>query len=155
MNTKAIKSNANNNFGETFDDLFKTFFTTNDLMGHDFFTKSPISPKETKFPPHDVISVDENTYRIDLAVAGFDRDDIEVTVTDDALEISGEISSSDKMDSVSDYVHRGIAKRSFKNKFRLPPHAEIDNCQLTNGILSITIVKRIPEEKLPKKVKIK
>jgi molecular chaperone IbpA len=150
-----------------FDEMAKTLLTsTNDLMGLDLLESGPFWAKNEKYPPHDVISLGENKYRIDIALAGFKRDDINVTVTDDTLEVSADTaekneSSSDKNyylhneSSDTNYLHKGIAKRSFKLKFRMPQYGEVENCELTNGILSVTINKNIPEEKLPKRIEIK
>jgi molecular chaperone IbpA len=140
---------------DDFNKLVKSVFgSTHDLMGFDLLESGPFWAKETKYPPHDVVSLGENKYRIDIALAGFDRDDIDVSVTDDVLEISANTAESEDQ-STDDYLHKGIAKRSFKQKFRMPQYGEVEDCGLTNGILSITITKKIPEEKLPKKVKIK
>lgn len=130
-------------------DLRKTFF--NDL---ELLRLEPFRYNNNSFPPYDVFEVGEKEYCIQMALAGYHKDDIEILVEDNKLKIS-----SNKVDSSEElevkYHHKGIAKRSFSSQFRLPEHAEVTNCVMERGILAITIEINVPEEKLPKVIEIK
>ena len=106
------------------------------------------------FPPYDMIKLDNgNEYRIDIAVAGYKEDEIEITNNDRKLVIAGhkkEIETSE----TAEYVYRGIARRSFQREFMLGPHLKIKEATIDNGILSIHLYKEIPEELKPKRIPI-
>lgn len=101
------------------------------------------------YPPYDIELVGENKYAITLAVAGFQDSEIDVQVEKGVLTIRGK---KDEPRKDSRYLHRGIATRSFERKFNLADHVEVTNAQLDNGLLSITMVKEIPEAMKPRKI---
>ena len=105
------------------------------------------------FPPFNLKKVDENKYVIEMAVAGFARQDIELTLEDNRLVIKGE-TKSDESDEGS-YLHRGIAGRNFTRTFTLADNVVIDNAELINGMLKVWMEHLIPESKKPKKIDIK
>ena len=102
------------------------------------------------YPPYDLEAVSENHYRITLAVAGFTEQDIDIEVKDDQLSISGEI--KDKPDV--QYVFKGIANRAFTRIFHLADHVRISDATLANGLLTIDLIREIPEALKPRKIEI-
>jgi len=103
----------------------------------------------SNYPPYNIIKHDENSYVIEVAVAGFAEDELEVEVHDGILTISG----SSKMDENSPtYVHRGIARRDFVRKFTLADTVEVVAAQVINGMLQVRLDNHIPEHKKPRKI---
>ena len=102
------------------------------------------------YPPFDLIRVDDNKYRIEIAVAGFKRDEIEITSHQNVLIIRGQKSE----DTGSDYVHRGIATRSFERRFALADHIQVTGADLKDGMLSLDLLREIPEAMKPRKIEI-
>lgn len=104
------------------------------------------------YPPFDLIRTDENQYRIDLAVAGFRPDEIDITAQQNVLIVSGRKKGEDKDES--DYIYRGIANRSFERRFALADHIQVRGADLKDGLLSIDLEREIPEAMKPKKIDI-
>jgi len=104
------------------------------------------------YPPYNLVKVDEDTYKLSLAVAGFSKPDIEVSVDNGTLIVKGE-----KTEETSDeeVLHKGIAARKFTRTFALGEYMEVDSAEMADGILSIFVERNIPEEKKPKTIKIK
>lgn len=112
-----------------------------------------------KYPPYNICKGKDNTYTIEIAVAGFSADQLEVTVKDGALAVATVDVSSDEDRPAPDavpynYIHRGLAKRHFDISFGLDDHIECSTVSLKDGLLTIRLVRNIPEEKLPKKIPI-
>jgi molecular chaperone IbpA len=103
------------------------------------------------YPPYDLLKLDEDTYRLSLAIAGFTKDNIDVSVDNGTLIIKGEIVEI----TDAEIVHKGIAGRKFIRSFALGEYMEVSSAELTDGMLHINIVRNIPEEKKPKTIKIK
>jgi molecular chaperone IbpA len=103
------------------------------------------------YPPYNVIKFDEDAYALDLAVAGFDKSEIDISIKDNTLIIKGEKKSSDED---GEYVYRGIATRKFTRSFALGEYMEVAEANVKNGILSVYILRVVPEEKKPKKITI-
>jgi molecular chaperone IbpA len=103
------------------------------------------------YPPYDVLKLDEDTFQVSLAVAGFSKDDIEVTVEEGTLKVSGEIVEV----TDAEVLHKGIAARKFTRSFALGEYMEVSSASLENGMLNIKVVREVPEEKKPKTIKIK
>lgn len=106
-------------------------------------------PKIPSYPPYNIRKVDENKYVIELAVAGFGKQDLELELTDGVLTIKGSTSSDE-----DNFIYKGIADRAFTRSFTLADSVEIKNADLINGMLKIWLERFIPEEKLPKKIEI-
>ena len=102
------------------------------------------------YPPFDLIKVDDNCYRIEVAVAGFGQNEIEITSQQNQLLVRGQKSD----DNGSNYVHRGIANRSFERRFALADHIQVRGADLKDGMLSIELVREIPEAMKPRKIEI-
>ena len=103
------------------------------------------------YPPYDLIKLDEDTYKISLAVAGFSKDDIEVSVDNGTLIIRGEITE----ETDAEVIHKGIAGRKFVRSFALGEYMEVTGAELKDGMLNISVDRVVPEEKKPKTIKIK
>ena len=102
------------------------------------------------YPPFDLIKVDDNRYRIEVAVAGFGKDDIEITSQQNQLLVRGQKGD----ENGSNYVHRGIANRSFERRFALADHIQVRGADLKDGMLAIELVREIPEAMKPRKIEI-
>lgn len=107
----------------------------------------------TAYPPYNVARLSEDSYRIDLAVAGFTSDDIEIETHEGVLTVSGGQTPTAENDSV-EYLHRGIAERGFERRFQLADHVRVSGADLTNGLLSISLVREVPEALRPQKIAI-
>lgn len=103
------------------------------------------------YPPYDLLKLDEDTYKLSIAVAGFSKDDISVTVDNGSLIIKGEITETND----AEVVHKGIASRKFVRSFALGEYMEVTGADLKDGMLNISIDRIVPEEKKPKTIKIK
>ncbi|MEO1013854.1 MAG: Hsp20 family protein [Pseudomonadota bacterium] len=103
------------------------------------------------YPPYNIERLDEDQYRITLAVAGFSEADLEIEVHENALKISGA-----RPDSEADrtFLHQGIAGRSFERRFQIADHVKIVQATLENGLLNVDLRREIPEAKKPRKVAI-
>lgn len=103
------------------------------------------------YPPYDLVKLDEDTYRLSVAIAGFTKNDIDVSVDNGTLIIKGEIVEV----TDAEIVHKGIAGRKFVRSFALGEYMEVSSADLKDGLLTISIVRVVPEEKKPKTIKIK
>jgi len=115
----------------------------------------------TKYPPYNLKKIDENKYTIELAVAGFAKQDLEIEIVDDKLIIKGNTHAGEpaEQDSTGEWtwpqmLHQGLAMRPFTRTFTLSDNVEIRGASLLNGILKIVLEAIIPEHKKPKKVDI-
>ena len=107
------------------------------------------------YPPYNIVKHNDDKFVIELAVAGFREGDINITVDKSVLTIEGEqIESLDELEQQHEYVHRGISSRNFTRTFTLADHVEVKEAKSENGILSITLERKVPEELKPKKIAI-
>jgi molecular chaperone IbpA len=104
------------------------------------------------FPPFNLKKTDDNVYVVELAVAGFGKQDIELTLEDNKLIVKGNTSAD--TEEVADYLHKGIADRAFTRTFSLADNVVVNNAAMVNGILKIWLEHIIPEDKKPKKIDI-
>lgn len=105
----------------------------------------------TTYPPYNIVKEGENKYQIELALAGFAREDIDIEVDQGDLVISG---SSESTEDDRTYMHKGIAGRSFKRVFKLADHVEVRGAEMKNGILVVNLEKQIPEALKPRKIEV-
>ena len=103
------------------------------------------------YPPYDLLKLDEDTYQISLAIAGFSKEDIDVSVDNGTLIIKGEIVEV----TDAEVVHKGIAGRMFVRSFALGEYMEVTSAELKDGMLHVHVVRVVPEDKKPKTIKIK
>ena len=105
----------------------------------------------TGYPPYNIEQVDDGKWVISMAIAGFGEEDIEVSQKERNLTVKGKIKNKD---DDNDFVHRGIANRSFERTFRLGEHVLVKNATLKNGMLAIDLEQELPEEEKPREIPI-
>ena len=110
-----------------------------------------VNSAANSYPPYNIEAFDDDTYRVTMAVAGFAEEDLDVTVKENTLVISGS-AKGDGEDVV--YLHRGLAGRPFERRFTLADHVKAVGANLVNGLLSVDLKREIPEEMKPRSVKI-
>lgn len=102
------------------------------------------------YPAYNIVRVAETSYNIEVAVAGFEKDELEITYQENVLTITGKQKEREKRD----YLYKGVAARNFIRKFTLSNDVEIMGADIINGLLTIGINRIIPEDKKPKKIPI-
>lgn len=135
--------------------------TLSDMFNNQFFLgfqeqidrwNSLTATKLVTFPPYNLIKSDDNHYTVELAVAGYSKEDIEITVEKDLLTVKSIAKEEETEDTV---LHQGIAKRQWTQKFVLGEWFSIKGATLTDGLLTIKVERELPEEMKPKVIKIK
>ena len=116
------------------------------------FNESP--SLHTNYPPYDILKTDEHSYVIELAVAGFSKKDIKVTVENGVLTVESDREGNAES-SGQEIIHRGISKRYFKKSFSIADDVEIRGAELKDGLLRISMEKIIPESRKRKEISIK
>lgn len=105
------------------------------------------------FPPYNIKSDDEDKYQITMAVAGFSRDDLDISSEQNVLTVSGNREQETEDDA--QYLYRGIATRSFQRRFNLADHVRVTGAELENGLLHIFLERELPEAMKPRSIEIK
>jgi molecular chaperone IbpA len=148
-------------FDHTFSDLakFDKFFVGSDKFlekVQETMAYAANSAANSGYPPFNLKKTDDNVYVIEMAVAGFGKQDIELTLEDNKLKIKGATTlDTITSDGVNvDYLHKGISDRPFERTFSLADHVVVNNAQYVNGLLKIWLEHIIPEDKKPKKIDI-
>ena len=119
----------------------------------DMLENSSFGATQENYPPFDLRKVGENEYRIELAVAGFKPEELDITAQQNVLIVSGR-KNEESEEKGSDYIYRGIANRSFERRFALADHIQVKDADMKDGLLSIELVREIPEAMKPKKISI-
>ena len=119
----------------------------------DMLENNTIGQSQENYPPFDLRKVGENQFRIELAVAGFKPDEIDITAQQNVLIVSGR-KNEESEEKGSDYIYRGIATRSFERRFALADHIQVRGADMKDGLLAIDLVREIPEAMKPKKIDI-
>jgi len=109
-----------------------------------------IESPQNNYPPYNIVQVNEDEYFIELAVAGLDEEDLEITQDQNTLVITGAINVSEDLN----YLHKGIAGRNFRREFTLADHVEVVSADLNRGILLINLKRELPEAMKPKTIAI-
>ncbi|MGH1404757.1 MAG: Hsp20 family protein [Alphaproteobacteria bacterium] len=128
-------------------------------VGFDRFNdlfESLLNDKDDRFesyPPYNIEKLEDDLYRIEIAVSGFSEEEIDIVVQDDRLQVSAAKRNSEE-EKGRTYLHRGIAARSFERSFRLADHIRVVDASLENGMLVISLMREVPEEKKPRMVPI-
>jgi molecular chaperone IbpA len=104
------------------------------------------------YPPYNIERTDENAYRIEIAVAGFKPEELNVEVKENLLTVTGRKAANDE---AKQYLHRGLAERNFERKFQLTDYLVVVDADLSNGLLSIALKRELPEALKPRTVEIK
>lgn len=100
------------------------------------------------YPPHNVRKTGENQYEIQIAVTGFEKDEISVTIEDNVLVVRGESQTPNESVEIV-YLHRGLATRDFVREFPLAEHIEVAGAEIKNGLLTVKLVRNVPEPPKP------
>jgi molecular chaperone IbpA len=108
---------------------------------------------ENNYPPYNILRTGDNSYRISLAVAGFKPDQINVTVHQNTLIVSGHVNGNQSPGH--EFVHRGIAARDFERRFGLADFVEVKNASFEDGLLQIDLMRELPEAMKPKRIEIR
>lgn len=101
------------------------------------------------YPPHNIVKVDETNYLIELAVAGFASNELEIEVKDRSLKVRGNHENRGR-----EYIHKSISTKRFEKSFRLSEYVQVNGADLTDGILAIGLEVVVPEEMRPRKIEI-
>jgi|TARA_X000001388_G_C2199865_1_gene110818 molecular chaperone IbpA len=134
MHTAVRSSIFNRNMFLGFEDAFK-------MLDH-YASKS-------EYPPYNIERVSDDKYTLELAVAGFKKEDIDISIEKNTLKIEGESAKKD-----ADYIHKGLASRKFTRAFHLNKYMEVDTAKMEDGILKVYLVRNVPDEEKPKHIKI-
>jgi len=105
------------------------------------------------YPPYNIETTGEDSYRLTMAVAGFSRGEIDITVEKNSLVISGKAQKEDE-ETQGRYLHRGIARRAFERRFSLADHIKVSGASMDNGLLHVDLVREVPEEAKPRQIAI-
>jgi len=108
------------------------------------------TPNQQAYPPYNIVKVDDNEYELQLAIAGFTYDDLDIQIKEGLLTIEGKQEATDE----KQYIHRGISGRSFTRVFTLADAVVVNGADLLDGILTVKLENVIPEAKKPRKIKI-
>ena len=113
---------------------------------------SRVDTASPAYPPYNIEATGEDSYRLTMAVAGFSRDEIDITVHENSLVISGKAQKDEP--AQSRYLHRGIARRAFERRFSLADHIKVSGASMDNGLLHVDLVRDVPEAAKPRQIKI-
>jgi len=122
------------------------------LVGFDRYFSVP-HHQNGNYPPHNIVKYNENQYGIEVAVAGFTKEEITVEVDQDQLTITGV--KSVNVDESKEYLHRGLAARDFEQTFTLAEYMEVKGAEVKDGMLKISIERIVPEALKPRQIEIK
>lgn len=100
----------------------------------------------SNYPPHNIVKTDDTHYQIEIAVAGFNKNEIHVEIEQEMLTVRGESDSSNES-STRQYLHRGLSSRSFVRSWQLAEHMKVNGAEIKDGVLTISLEYVIPEEK--------
>ena len=103
------------------------------------------------YPPYNIEKTGEDAYRLTKAVAGFSREELDITVHENTLTVTGK---AKKEDEGPRYLHRGIARRAFERRFSLADHIKVTGANLDNGMLHVALVREVPEQLRPRNIPI-
>ena len=122
-----------------------------DRIVEEFIHDPLFSGAQTSYPPYNIAKKSNGVYEILLAAAGFQKDDIDISLEKGTLTIKGEIKDSD---SSIEYLYKGIAERNFIRSFKLAEFVEVESAEFKDGILRVSLIRNIPAEMLPQQIKI-
>ena len=131
-----------------FDNVFDHFER---MFNDDFFNVPSVN-----YPPYNIVKTGANTYNVEVALAGFSRDDVSVEFAEGILTIkSKDKTASDKQDADGDIIHKGISKRYFSKSFTVSDDVEIKGAELKDGLLTVSLERIVPESKKARVIDIK
>ena len=106
------------------------------------------------YPPYNIERLAEDAFSIELAVAGFAEEDLDIETNDGMLTVTGRHTKADEDTSEREFLHRGIAERGFIRRFQLADHVVVTGAALKNGLLRVELLRELPEAKKPRKIEI-
>ena len=106
------------------------------------------------YPPYNIEKTGDGAYRLTMAVAGFSPDELDVTVHENVLRVSGKSQKDEEKKNGNGYLHRGIARRAFERRFSLADHMKVTGARLDNGLLHVELVHEVPEAAKPRTIEI-
>lgn len=110
--------------------------------------------QENGWPPYNIETTAENAYRIEIAVAGFTPDELNIEVKENLLTVTGRKAANDEAGAQRTFLHRGLAERDFERRFQLADYVVVTGANLSNGLLSITLERQLPEALKPRRIEI-
>jgi molecular chaperone IbpA len=120
----------------------------------DTLIRSASATSNSNYPPYNIIRYDENRYSVEIALAGFKEDEVEITVHEGYLTVEGQQKAKTGELDGPVYLHHGISKRDFRKTWPLGNHVEVTAANFADGILTVNLERRVPEELKPKKIAI-
>jgi len=139
LTLRALNIPSIHKFGVGFDSMLDELLRTTEAQ-------------QTNYPPYNLLQLDDNVFCIEVAVAGFKEGEIDVTIEKNLLTIKGAKLSGEP--SNVEYLHRGISTRNFERTFPLGPHVEVKGALIRDGMLTIDLVREVPEAEKPKSIEI-
>ena len=130
-----------------FDDIFDHF--------ERMFDGDVMNIPQVNYPPYNIVRTGDNTYDIELALAGFSKDDINVEYENNVLTVKSIKKADEKDEQANGVIHRGISKRMFTKSFTVADDVEVNGAELKDGLLKVSLERIIPESKKPRTIKIK
>jgi len=115
----------------------------------DFFDSIDYNYRET-YPPYNIRRKADNKYILEIAVAGFRKSDLDISLDNNTLVVAGKRDTTE-----NEYIHKGMSTRHFKRSWSLARYMEVDDAKFEDGVLKLELVRNVPEELKPKKIKIK
>jgi molecular chaperone IbpA len=123
------------------------------LVGFDHIFNQHLQPANSNYPPHNIVKYSDSEYAIEVAVAGFSKEEITVEVDQDQLVVRGIQSTKD--DNTKEYLHKGLASRDFEQNYTLAEYMEVKDAEVKDGMLIVKIERIVPEALKPRLIKIK
>ena len=130
-----------------FDNIFDHF--------ENMFDGDVMTIPQVNYPPYNIVRTGVNTYDIELALAGFSKDDINVEYENNVLTVKSIKKADEKDEQANGVIHRGISKRMFTKSFTVADDVEVNGAELKDGLLKVSLERIIPESKKPRTIKIK
>ena len=134
-------------------DRVKTYSIGFDRMFDRLFDDSLVTT--TNYPPYNIVKLDESNYAIQIAIAGFGKDDIEIETKENILSVRTKDKDESEVVDNATYLHKGISNRAFKRTWQISDDVVVKGATFENGLLNIELERIIPEEKKPRLIKIK
>lgn len=125
------------------------------LVGFDRYFNTHVSNGNSNYPPHNIVKYSDDTYAIEVAVAGFTKDEITVEVDQDQLTIKGVKNRPNESTGQIEYLHRGLAARDFEQTFTLAEYMFVRGAKVDNGMLQIDLQRIVPEALKPRQIEVK
>jgi len=112
-----------------------------------------LADQSVSYPPYNIVKESDDHYRITMAIAGFSDKDLEIISKENQLTVSGRVADTQTQKEVT-YLHRGIAERAFERRFQLADHIRVTGATVENGLLTIELVREVPETMKPRRIEI-